>query len=379
MPGMKSSNSRSLGPGCVCLFLLPFALVGVYMAGRMASQLSSWMEARTWVECPAVIEQVQLHEESSEGTTYTVTAQYIYSYHGVEYQGTRVWLRESSDSGSFFPTAFRQLKEHQQSGQPFRCYVDPDKPIDSVLYRDLRLDLLLFQSIFVMLFGGVGFVGLFATVRLWRKLRQVRDNAEHSPNEPWKWDPSTRLGEFSPTRKWLEYAVGAILFNSIAIPGCLAMYVMENRPNWALWLCIPFALSAVWLTWKAIQGVQMKRHYGAFHIQLKPWPYFIGNPLQGVLMFPGAFPTSRELIFELQIFEERPGDESNVEVFKETRNVPNNGGSKPFEFFPPEDVPRTRRDLDDPGEKTSIWKLNVKGSDGPRDFEAQFALAVFEQ
>lgn len=379
MPGSRSSKSKNLGIGCAYSILLPFALVGVYMAAGMATQLWSWMEARTWIECPAVIEQVQLHEESVEGTTYTVTARYRYSCQGVEHQGTRVWLSESADSGSFYPTAYARLKQHQQSGQPSHCFVNPARQNESVLYRDLRPGLLVFRSVFLITFGGVGFGGLFAVNRMSQKLRQMRAEAERSPNEPWKWDPSTSAGEFRPVRKWMEYVVGAILFNTAVIPGCVAMNVMGGRPDWVLWLSVPLLAAAVWLTWKAIQGVKMKRHYGAFHVQLKPWPYLIGDTLQGVLLFPGAIPTSRELIFELQIFEERPGDEANIEVFKETIIVPNNGGGTAFQFFPPEDVPRTRHHLDDPGEKTSMWKLNIKGSDGPRDFEAQFTLAAFER
>lgn len=172
MPGMKTSNSGTLGTGCVILFQLPFATVGVFLAGRMVWHIWFWMAAQSWVECPAFIDQVELDVRSDEGTAYNTSARYRYQYKGVEYSGARVWLLSGSDSGSFHQNAYRQLLDHQQTGKPFRCFVDPDEPDQSVLYRDLRPSLLWFNSVFVTVFGGFGIGGLIFIVR------QVRHTGE---------------------------------------------------------------------------------------------------------------------------------------------------------------------------------------------------------
>lgn len=91
------------------------------------------------------------------------------------------------------------------------------------------------------------------------------------------------------------------------------------------------------------------------------------------------FPSSRELIFELRVLEQKLGDDPDTEVFKETIPVSNGGRSTSFRLSPTASLPRTRLDTDDAGGKTAKWNLKVTGSDGPADFEAHFALAAFKR
>lgn len=379
MRGRLKPNSKGLGTGCVVLFLLPFATVGVIMGFRMVWHVWFWMEAQSWVECPAFIDHVELQVHSDEGTTYNTSALYRYQYQGVQHSGTRVWFSSNSDSGSFHQNAYRQLLDHQQSAKPFRCFVDPDEPNQSVLYRELRPSLLWFYSVFLTAFGGVGIGGLYVVFRHAGHARNVRAEAERFPDEPWKWEAATASGQFFPAKQWLSYLVGAVLFNLIAVPGSLFLFLERGRPNWALGILLLFAAVGLWLAWQAIQRILQKRRYGEFHLQIEPWPYFIGEPLQGTLQFPGMYPGSRELIFELRVLEQKSGDDPDTELFKETVAVSNTGRDTLFAFNLPATLPRTRRETDEIGEKTAAWKLMVTGSDGPGDFEAHFALATYKR
>lgn len=379
MPGMKTSKPGTLGTGCGVLFLLPFAAVGVIMAALMVWHVWFWMEAQSWVECPAFIDHVELDVQTGEGTTYNTSARYRYQYKGVEHSGSRVWFSSNYDSGSFHQDAYAQLLDHQQSGNVFRCFVDPDEPNQSLLYRELRPSLLWFYSIFLTTFGGIGFGGLYGMHKHARHVKRVRVEAERCPNEPWKWNSATATGQFFPSRQWLSYLVGTVLFNALTIPGYFLLYIDKGRAFWALGILILFAACGLWLAWKALQLILQKRRYGAFHLQIEPWPYFVGEPLQGTLQFRDMFPSSRELIFELRVLEQKSGDDSDNEVFKESVHVSNGGRSTSFRLNLPSTLPRTRLETDEIGEKTAKWNLKVTGSDGPADFDAHFALATFSR
>ena len=97
-----------------------------------------------------------------------MTAEYAYQYGGKQYTGRRVSLYGSDNVGSFQQDVYRQLSEYRKSGRPFRCYVDPQQPDESILFRDLRWEMIGFQSIFALVFGGVGF-GLLAFCLLGRQ------------------------------------------------------------------------------------------------------------------------------------------------------------------------------------------------------------------
>jgi hypothetical protein len=170
-----------------------------------------------------------------------------------------------------------------------------------------------------------------------------------------------------------------VLFNALTIPGCFLLYIEKGRAFWALGILILFAACGLWLAWKALQLILQKRRYGAFHLQIEPWPYFVGEPLQGTLQFRDMFPSSRELIFELRVLEQKSGDDSDTEVLNESVHVSNGGRSTSFRLNLPSTLPRTRRKTDEIGEKTAKWNLKVTGSDGPADFEAHFALATYSR
>ena len=62
-----------------------------------------------------------------------------YSFDGHSYAGDRVALQSGSDNiGSYHQRVYAELTRYQQSAKPFRCYVNPTAPAESILYRELR-------------------------------------------------------------------------------------------------------------------------------------------------------------------------------------------------------------------------------------------------
>ncbi|MEN3941029.1 DUF3592 domain-containing protein [Prosthecobacter sp. SYSU 5D2] len=181
-------------------FLIPFGLVfllaGLGVGIFYFSILSRWYEARGWVEVPCVIESSDLQERvstDSDGTstTYEVEAAYRYEYNGRTYKGDEVSLSLGADSfGDHHQRVFSILDEHRASGRPFRCYVNPDLPEESVIFREARWTILLFMSLFPLVFPLVGgLVSLFGLIGL-RQNRRLKDYKTRYPGQPWRWKPA---------------------------------------------------------------------------------------------------------------------------------------------------------------------------------------------
>ena len=154
------------GLGCLVLFALPFALGGLAVAFMAGLRLWTWAEARGWQEVPARILEVQLEKHvGDDSTTYEAVASYEYQFEGLTYQSADVGLGTGADNiGSFHEDMYRELESYRSQDRTFRCYVDPDNPSRSVLYREARWGLLSLMGLFALVFGGVGIGLMFAGV-----------------------------------------------------------------------------------------------------------------------------------------------------------------------------------------------------------------------
>ncbi len=369
--------SNKFGTGCVILFLLPFALCGLWFAFLTLKLLLFWYIAQGWVECPAWIDRVELKSDSDgEGTTYNVVAEYHYEFRGQPFQGSRVWLSSQSDSGRFHGRVALELEQYQNQQKAFRCFVDQDDPSQSILYRDFRPEILLFHFVIVISMGGIGVGGLYGIYAANRQTKRIRTEAELRPDEPWTWDSQTASGVYHSKPQWIAYLLGAILWNVICWP--FSYFVIMDAENGTIrWLMLLCALAGLWLAWKAAQVVLQRFRLGTVQLCLHPWPHFVGQPLQGTIEFSRMSPGSEELIFELQVLEPVPGDDPDKVLFKETVQVRNAGLSTMFEMHPRADLPRSQTQIDDTSVGTAKWILKVTGSDGPHDFDALFLLATF--
>ena len=161
------------------VFTLPFAAVGVGMGVWLAGTLATYFSARNWVETPARIVRTDLKVDAgNDAVAYQVTAEYLYEYGGQKYTGDRVGLSNGADNiGPFQQDAYRELSNHKKSQRPFRCYVNPARPAQALLYRDLRWETVGLQAIFVLVFGGAGFGGLIGGLMASRNRNRSQDAA----------------------------------------------------------------------------------------------------------------------------------------------------------------------------------------------------------
>jgi hypothetical protein len=80
------------GFGCLILFALPFAAVGVGAGAWLGWTVIAHLQMRGWEEVPAKIVRADLVINKGKTAIYEVTAEYTYQYGGKQYAGKRVSL-----------------------------------------------------------------------------------------------------------------------------------------------------------------------------------------------------------------------------------------------------------------------------------------------
>ena len=237
------SNAKSAG--CLVLFSLPFAAVGVGIAIWLAISVLKSHAMQSWVEVPAEITRAELqsHRSHKGGVTYEAVADYRYQFNGQPFAGNHVSLLSGSDNiGSFQHDAYAELKSHLDRHQPFRCFVNPSNPADSILYRNLRWEMLTFLTAFACVFGAVGFALLTGAVITNRKMAQMTSAAP--VGEPWKARADWATGRIPQRRSfaaWPVMAAVAIFWTVASLPLLLVMpQLLHGVKTPSAWLMLVF-------------------------------------------------------------------------------------------------------------------------------------------
>jgi hypothetical protein len=191
MAKRSAKKSRFYSATALILLALLMAVVGT-IATRMSWQTAAKSDAmKSWVEVPATIRHVELKVDvrTDHGyhgrdqfrirtkRTYTLIAAYEYEFGGLRYTGDRVSVHGNSNTGDnvsrFLSDAHWELRQHRDLGMPFRCYVNSQRPGESVLYRELRWQMAAAYTLFATVFGAIGF-GILAAIlaSTWRRLRR---------------------------------------------------------------------------------------------------------------------------------------------------------------------------------------------------------------
>lgn len=165
------SVGRRWGIGCFTAISLPFALGGVLGGAVLVQHLHGWLTTRGYVSARCTIDFVTLHEMGTDEPGYEVLARYRYPFGGREFMGTRTHFGWGGDSGDFHRRLYEDMEAHRLSGEPMPCFVDPGHPEQSVINRDLRLDMVALSAAFLLIFGGIGLAGLRLA---WTSARHLR-------------------------------------------------------------------------------------------------------------------------------------------------------------------------------------------------------------
>jgi len=314
MPSIRvsSNNARPAGQlagGCAIFFGLPFILAGLAVGLFLYFPvIGIWWSARGWEEVPCWIESAE--KKASRGnkgsTTHETQASYRYQYRGRTYRSEEVSLSGGSDNiGDFQQQAYAQLRTYEGADRPFRCYVNPARPEQAVLFRDLRWGLLLLISIFPLIFplvgGLIATAGLIGTLQAWRR----RSLEKLHPGEPWRWRQEWSGQTIQPSKNGLASWV-VVTGWIMLVQGPLALAIIVSgeplrTPLSALallpGLLVLIPASAVW------RRIKTRLTLGRPSLWLKQTPVRPGQTLEGELRLDRVL-APREVI-EARLFCQR--------------------------------------------------------------------------
>jgi hypothetical protein len=387
-----ATNLRSTAGnfGCLMLFALPFAAGGIWMGVWQAREFVAYLRMQSWVETPAKIVRAKLecHSSSDGGDTYEATAEYTYEYGGRRYACRRVSPFSGSDNiSSFHQNAHRRLQEHQKSGRPLPCYVNPAKPDEAVLFRNLRGEMIGFQSMFVVLFGGVGFGMLTFGALGYRKARADAAVAAQHPEQPWFCKAEWAAGRIPSAagRSALIFSAIAVYWNLASAPTwyvfCKEAIGEGKRPSWfVLGMC---GVGATWIV-AATVSLLRRRKYGRSMFQMAAAPGVIGGRLAGVIRIPVKVQPEDGFHLTLECVRKTARGDSTINetlwqdeqiIARELRQADFEQTAVPVLF----QIPYDCRPTDESSMKDqTFWRLKAAAKTPGLDYKAAFDVPVFQ-
>lgn len=180
--GLKSRSQKALSdqashasqaPFSLVIFFGIFAITGLGVTfGLVIPSAMRYFAARSWVETPATVvwSRVESHSGSKGGTTYSVDLLYRYQFQGREYCSNSYNLMSGSSSGR---DDKQEVVDSHPPNSPLTCYVNPQKPWQAIVNRDLGASALI--ALFPLPFLGIGIGGIVWALKKKRaeKARQI--------------------------------------------------------------------------------------------------------------------------------------------------------------------------------------------------------------
>lgn len=372
------------------LFAVPFAAVGVVMIVLTARSLAFAYKVTMWTETPATIVSTALDGQGGKSSC-EARASYRYVVDGRTHTGYRVSIHGGRDNiGSFQRTAYAELRQHQESGRPFRCFVNPLDPGDAVLYRDPRWGLILFKAMFGVVFGGVGFGLMAGAVYGRRCLAKEAELKARYPGEPWRWDPAWASGSIrsSGRAEMLAPLIFAALWNAVAIPVTFLVFSKDgNASGPARLIVLVFPLAGAGLAAWAVMAVSRYVKYGVSVLTLSRVPGVIGGPLLGAVQAPvrvearDGFRVALRCVHRYTTGSGKNRNTHEVTLWEDERVIlreVSQGGSArstvPVVFGIPRNCQPTRTS---PADDQVVWRVEVNASTPGVDYASRFEVPVF--
>jgi hypothetical protein len=386
------TKSNRLGNGCLMLFALPFAAVGVGALVWAGWTLLEWREAAGWAAVPAEIVAVELEEHTDDdgGTTYETTATYRYEHNGTSYTGTRVAIDTGADNvGSFQQDLYYQLRNAQERRTPITAYVDPAEPTRAVLNRELRPGLFALKGVFAIVFCGVGFGLLFGARHAAKKTAAEDRRRREWPDEPWRWRPEWANGRIAASARAGAYAAIAlaVLWNLISLPAALIVPGEIADGNNAAAVALLFPLVGLGLAAWAIRAWLQLRRFKVPTLQVQRLPVSLGGRLKGSILVDAEVPVTNDVGLELKCVQVRTTGSGKNRRREETMlwqkqwrvprhhcQIATSSTTIPVDVAVPPDQPATTLESD---EDKIYWRLEAAAECPGPDFWSKFELPVF--
>lgn len=369
---------------------LPFAAIGIgIFIWSIGIPVKTWYGMQAWQPVEASLTAAEVksrrvrNEDTNDYTTvYQATASYSYDYKGSTYSNTKVAINDGYSSyGGFYERLGDTLEYDFKAGRSVTAYVNPDKPSQALLNRELRLSTLWFALVAVMVFGGTG-LGLLC-YGLFTLPEQIP--GEHDRQKPWttrrKWASASvkSSGKLTMMFVWCF----AAFWNVIAVPiGIKSIDEFMQGNNPAL-IALLFPLVGAGLLYWAIKEAVRWRRFGPASLQLDPYPGAIGGQVGGTIDVRLSYDRAHSFKVTLKCLQsyytgggnERKREEACVwqrEGYAHTQ--PGARGTQlAISFDVKDDLPES-----EPVSKCyHLWRLKVEAQLPGADFARSYEIPVF--
>ncbi len=391
-----ASSGRQMGPGCMVVFSLPFAGVGVGMLIWMAFTFTTYLGMRSWQGAQARIlsaDLVSSTSSSSDGgssTSYKATATYTYTFDGKEYTSNRVTAQSGSDSvGNFQKRAHQELKEYVKSKELYSCYVNPADPSEAVLYRGLRIEMLGFQALFGLVFGGVGFGLMIYGIRSLRTRKAATELTASNPEEPWLWRQEWADGRIRSGTKvgMIGTIVFAVIWNAISCPILFVLPGEVSKGNHLALIGLIFPLVGLGMVIAAVYQIMKWMKYGESVFEMTTVPGALGGPLEGIIRTKVNIRPEEGFRLQLSCLNRvitgsgKNRSSSERILWQDSRTIKHellerdfSQSAIPVRFAIPYDLKHSSTEHTD---SDIVWRLEVTADVPGVDYSAKFEVPVF--
>ena len=379
-----------MGGGCLILFALPFAGVGVFMTTLLVVKFLQYREVQSWEVVPATILSASLEtHRDDDGNTYRAVASYEYVFGGTTYRGDRVSLHGGADNvGKFQRRAAEELQDHQRSKKPFPCRVDPDSPEDSILYADVRLGMMALYAGIGLVFGTVGFGMLMAGYLGGRMEKAEKARRLAAPDSPWEWGEGWKEGRIKSSgkgRMWVMLILSSV-WCGVSFPLVILLWekIVTNENRWTLLLLL-LPMFGAFLALSALRLFMRHRKFGVSTFEMAAVPGVVGGKLAGAILTNRHLDAEDGFVVRLMCEEtvtKRRGGESttSTSVIWEDERVltgellegDRSRSAVPVLFGIPYDAAETSQS----GRKIR-WRLRLDAAVPGVDYSAEFEVPVF--
>lgn len=377
-----------------------FTAGGIFIALETAiPTYQSWAMMQSWQSTSARLINV---DQSSNNTQ----ALYRYAVAGVEYQNDRVYVATFKDTiGSYHKDMGEVLTRHKANNQLIHIWYNPEKPMQSVIDRDMRWGLFALMTGFCLLFVLIGLIIINASLKKDHQSRRFQINRSRPSSttfrhqhgqqerttdlgsEPWlnntEWQ-SHRIrsgAKKSMVGMWFFAIIWTTLSSSIFI-------VVEKefiKGNYAVLLGLLFPLVGFFLIIKAFRMTREWQRFGVIELDMDPFPGSIGGHVGGTLLLKSAFDFNAKYNIELECVHSAVSGSSKSRSRKENIKWAEAGFAKvvtagrglrlKFRFDIPDHLPES--DVEQTGDFI-FWRLKVSADLPGINLDREYNIPVFK-
>lgn len=378
--GNTGTKPGQLSRGCAVLFGIPFLGGGLLVTWLGLSSNWNALRARSWVAhpCTVIEAEARVSRSSKGGSSVKAVASYRYEWNTQTFTSDRVCFTSGSDNiGSFQRDVARQLRSVAGTPGAMQCWVNPENPAESVIFRDARWEMQLFFIPFMILFPLVGFSAMVFRRGLTASgsLEASQALAAVNPGMPWLWREDWAAGfcrseELLSTRGILILG-GWTVFVLSAIFGSLFLTDVWTTGRVVAAVVCGSLLALCALIF--IHSLRARMKFGILIFVPEELPPQPGRPLRGIIELPARLSDPHKVrarvvvsMITLKDRDTAPPTLESVQARVETtlRN-----------FLIHADLPAAQPPSRNPDDSTGVrWQLVVKGPDGLR---GTFDLPVY--